>query len=177
MTRNGAELRSSHSGEPFSLPGPQGQGKKPIPRTLVVKSTCQCRRGKRSVITPWVKKIPWRRKRQLTPVFLPGDSHGQRSLAGNSPQGRKESDMTEPLSTHSQDKRREVHRTAWWKLRSCCFWQTLLHSISLTWGWPNPADARGQRSLLNANLYRLVYRAVWKESGSGEMNGRSQHRA
>ena len=44
-------------------------------------------------------------------------------------------------------------------------------------GWPNPADARGQRSLLNANLYRLVYRAVWKESGSGEMNGRSQHTA
>ena len=42
-----------------------------------------------------VGKIPWRRKRQPTPVFLPGESHGQRSLAGYSPQGHKELDMTE----------------------------------------------------------------------------------
>ena len=44
---------------------------------------------------PWVGKIPWRRAWQPTPVFLPGESHGQRSLVGYSPQGRKESDMTE----------------------------------------------------------------------------------
>ena len=44
---------------------------------------------------PWVGKIPWRRKWQSTPVFLPGDSHGWRSLVGYSPQGRKESDTTE----------------------------------------------------------------------------------
>jgi len=31
---------------------------------------------------PWVEKIPWRKKWQPTPVFLPGISHGQRSLAG-----------------------------------------------------------------------------------------------
>ena len=37
----------------------------------------------------------WRRKWKLTPVFLPGESHGQRSLAGNGPQGRRESDVTE----------------------------------------------------------------------------------
>ena len=35
---------------------------------------------------PWVGKIPWRRKWQPTPVFLPGKSHGERSLAGYSPQ-------------------------------------------------------------------------------------------
>ena len=34
---------------------------------------------------PWVRKIPWRRKWQPTPVFLPGESHGQRSLVGYSP--------------------------------------------------------------------------------------------
>ena len=34
---------------------------------------------------PWVGKIPWRRALQPTPVFLPGESHGQRSLAGHSP--------------------------------------------------------------------------------------------
>ena len=42
---------------------------------------------------PWVEKIPWRRKWQPTPVFLPGESHGQRSLAG--PCSHKESDMSE----------------------------------------------------------------------------------
>jgi len=48
---------------------------------------------------PWVRKIPWRRKWHSTPVFLPGKSHGQRSLVGYSPQGHKESDMTERLNT------------------------------------------------------------------------------
>ena len=46
------------------------------------------------------QKIPWRRKWQPTPVFLPGEFHGQRSLAGYSPWGRKESDMTEKI-THT----------------------------------------------------------------------------
>ena len=45
----------------------------------------------------WVQKIPWRREWLLTPVSLPGESHGQRSLVGYSPRGRKESDMTERL--------------------------------------------------------------------------------
>ena len=45
---------------------------------------------------PWVGKIPWRRKWQPTPVFLPGESHGRRSLVGYiSPWGHKESDMTD----------------------------------------------------------------------------------
>ena len=43
----------------------------------------------------WVKEIPWRRKWQTTPVFLPEESHGQRSLVGYSARGRKESDTTE----------------------------------------------------------------------------------
>ena len=41
---------------------------------------------------PWVGKIPWRRKWQPSPVFLPGKSHRQRSLAGYSSWGHKESD-------------------------------------------------------------------------------------
>ena len=40
---------------------------------------------------------PWRRTWQPTPVFLPGESHGRRSLVGHSPRGRKESDTTEQL--------------------------------------------------------------------------------
>ena len=47
---------------------------------------------------PWVGKIPWRRKWQPTPVFLPRESHGQRSLTGYSLWGHKESDTTEQLS-------------------------------------------------------------------------------
>ena len=47
------------------------------------ESTCQCR------FNPWFGNIPWRRKWQLTPVFLPGKSHGQRSLVGYSPWGHK----------------------------------------------------------------------------------------
>ena len=46
------------------------------------------------------REIPWRRKQQPTPVFLPGQSHGQRSLVGYSPWGRKETDMTEGLNHH-----------------------------------------------------------------------------
>ena len=43
---------------------------------------------------PWVGEIPWRRQRQPTPGFLPGESHGQRSLASSSPWGRRELDKT-----------------------------------------------------------------------------------
>ena len=61
--------------------------------------TCQRRRWKRHMFDPWVRKIPWRRAWQPTPVFMPGESHGQRSLLGYSPWGHKESDTTEWLST------------------------------------------------------------------------------
>ena len=47
------------------------------------------------LIPAWVGKIPWRRERQPTPALLPGESHGQRSLAAYSPWGHKESDTTE----------------------------------------------------------------------------------
>ena len=55
----------------------------------------------RDGFNPWVGKIPWRRKWQHTPVFLPGESHGQRSLVGYSPWGRKESDTTEHTHMHT----------------------------------------------------------------------------
>ena len=49
----------------------------------------QCRWYKRCGFDPWVEKIPWRRAWQPTPVFLPGESHGQRNLAGYGPQIRR----------------------------------------------------------------------------------------
>ena len=62
--------------------------------------TCQYRKHKRREFNPWVKKIPWRRAWQPTLVFLPGESHGQRSLASYSPLGHKELDMPE-VTEHS----------------------------------------------------------------------------
>ena len=71
-------------GEVFILRGfPDG--------SVVKEFTCK---GRRRIFHPWVGKIPWRREWQSTPVFLPGESHGQRSLVGYSPWGRKESDST-----------------------------------------------------------------------------------
>ena len=55
----------------------------------------QCRRCRKLGFDPWVRKIPWRWKWQPTSVFLPGESPEQRSLAGYSPWGCKELDVTE----------------------------------------------------------------------------------
>ena len=60
-----------------------------------------CQRRKKRGFSPWVGKIPCRREWQLTPVLLPGEFHGWRSLVGYSPRGREELDKTEQLSTHS----------------------------------------------------------------------------
>ena len=59
---------------------------------LVVKN------GPANASDPWVRRIPWRRAWQPTPVFLPGESHGPRSLASYSPWDHKE--LT-PLSMHT----------------------------------------------------------------------------
>ena len=61
-----------------------------LPRWLSGKeSACQCRRRGKHGLDPWVGKTPWRRKWQPILVFLPGESHGQRSLVGYSPWGCK----------------------------------------------------------------------------------------
>ena len=54
---------------------------------MVKKKKKMCQQCRRPGFDPWVGKIPWRRAWQLTPVFLPGESHGQRSLVGYSPWG------------------------------------------------------------------------------------------
>ena len=65
------------------------------------ESTCQCWNCKSCEFDPWVEKIPWNRKWEPTPMFLPEESHGQRSLAGYGPWGHKESDTTEHKCTHA----------------------------------------------------------------------------
>ena len=62
----------------------------------MIKKICLQRRRPR--FSPWVRKIPWRRKWQPTPVFLPGKSHEQRNLVDYSPWDYKQSEVTEPFT-------------------------------------------------------------------------------
>ena len=78
---------------------------------------CKGRRQKRRRFNPWVGKIPWRRAWQPTPVLLPGESHGQRSLAGYSARGHEKLDTTNgtsvfPLQCSCLGNPRD--REAWW---------------------------------------------------------------
>ena len=59
------------------------------------ESSCQCRRHQRRGFSPWVWKIPWRRKWQPTPVLFPGESHGLRRLVGYIVHGVSRVNMTE----------------------------------------------------------------------------------
>ena len=97
-----------------------------LPRWLSSKeSACQCRRCKRCRFNLWVRKIPWRKKWQPTPAFLPGKFYGQRSLAGYSPWGHKESDITERLSMHG----------GYSFLRNCRFLLFDTHSAPVKWNY------------------------------------------
>ena len=62
------------------------------------KSACKCKEMQETwVLIPGWGKAPRRRKQHPTPVFLPGKSHGQRSLVDYSPYGRKETDRTKHI--------------------------------------------------------------------------------
>ena len=74
---------------------------------------------------PGSRKIPWRRQWHPTPVFLPGESHGRRSLVGYSPWGRKESDMTERLPFHFEEK---IQLQAC-SISSDCSFQSVLYPV------------------------------------------------
>ena len=66
------------------------------------ESVCQCRSLRRCEFDTWVGKIPWRREWQTTPLFLPGESRGQMSLAGYSSSGHKELGMSQLLNRRRQ---------------------------------------------------------------------------
>ena len=66
------------------------EGLKAFPMAQQKGLCLQCRRRRRHGFNPRVRKIPWKRKWQPTPVFLLGKSHGQMSLAGCSSWGHKE---------------------------------------------------------------------------------------
>ena len=71
---------------------------------------------------PWVRKIPWRRELQPNPVFLPGKSHGQRSLEDYSPWDHKESKTTEQISLSLQGAYTilQIKTNCYTQMRSTC---------------------------------------------------------
>ena len=71
----------------------------------------QCKRCERCGFDPWFRKIPWRMKWQPTPVFLPGKSFGQKSLAGYSPWGLKR--VGHDRATKQQQQQKEAHIYTW----------------------------------------------------------------
>ena len=96
-----------------------------LPRWLSGKeSACQCKRCRRLEFDPWVRKIPWKRKWQSTPVFLPKKSHGQRSLVGYSPWGCKEWDTTDWACMHVHAIGTALENCNWMVAISCivCMW-------------------------------------------------------
>ena len=91
---------------------------------------------------PWVRKIPWRRKWPPTPVFLPGKSSGQRSLAGYSPRGHKR--VGRSLATKQQKQHKENH--GWclflWIIAHLLEKETATHSSVLAWRIPGMGSHR-----------------------------------
>ena len=80
------------------------------------ESTCQCVRCKKRRLDLWVGKIPWRREGQPTPLFLPGKSTGQRSLAGYSPWGHRV--RHDWAHTHSHTHKLLTHVTTWMHIKN-----------------------------------------------------------
>ena len=95
----------------------------------------------RSGFSPWVRKIPWRRNWQSTPVFLPGKSHRWRSLADYSQWVCKESDMTEQLHFHIL-----------WLIQTLLF---TLYSTCTQWKW-------NCQSLSRIQLFVTPWTVAWQ---------------
>ena len=102
--------------------------------------------SKKCRFNPWVRKIPWKRKSQPIPVFLPREFHGQRSLAGYSPWGHKESDTTEATKHSTEHKGCPV-----------MFLLLCLTLLSMTISRSIPLVANGIISLFNAWIISIVY--------------------
>ena len=106
------------------------------------QSVSQCRRHKRCRFYPWVRKIPWRKKWKPTPVFLPGESHEQRSLVGYSPWGSQKVgyDWAQHISTPQ-----EVFISYFWT--ELPYWSTMPN-------WSSPWIPR--KAIVPVTLFALI---------------------
>ena len=139
------------------------------------ESACQCRRWGFNL---WSRKISWRRKWQPTPVFLPREIHGQRSLADCSLWGCNELDTTEQLNWTKLNHRSGL---SWWLSGKESTWQcrrirfdTWIMKIPWRRKWqPTPVflpeQSHGQRSLADCSLWgskRVRHNLVTKQQHS-----------
>ena len=127
----------------------------------------------------WIRKIPWRRARQPTLLFLPQEFHGQRNLAGCRTWGHKELDATERLThtqahTHAQTDT-DTH-TTWWQT----WWRAVYHSLVclnqdphdlvLNWTWRGIGQSGFSDFQLKHRLdlwwHLLLTQLHWRRQGS-----------
>ena len=103
---------------------------------------------------PWVGNISWRRKWQPTPIFLPGRSHGQRSLVGYSPWGCKESDMPEQLHFHfllsciGEGNGNPLQRSCLENPRDGGAWWAAIYGVAQSWTWLERLSSSGSSRIL-----------------------------
>ena len=129
--KKSSSSKDSHLRTSKGFPGGQMVKKK----IIIIKSACQ-----RPGFVPWLRRSPWRRERLPAPVFLPGESHGQRSLAGYSPRDRKEADTTELLTLALFTSGVLTRRLICWSLRLGLPAQTCKRETSVV---HNPPDLWG----------------------------------
>ena len=104
-----------------------------LPRWLWVKNLPAVQETRRYGFHPWVGKIPWRRAWQHTPLFLSGELHGQRSLAGYNPWGCKESDTAEGTE-HAHTQVFSRHNDEKWKCNCISSARCTNKSVAPLWG-------------------------------------------
>ena len=96
--------------------------------------------------SPYYSLSLWRRKRQPTPVFLPGKSHGQRSLVACSPRGRKESDTTDQPSAQAHSSSYNCEQGATWSYQDL--------RMELRCGWVKGIRSKG---IQKQDIWRTVF--------------------
>ena len=114
--------------------------------------------GRKDLEEGWVGKISWRRACQPTPVFLPGESHGQRNLESYSPWDCKESDMTEQLSISLETREHLVNGALWIRPFFPHFLPLFLFILLLLFSFPS-----GIRKTLNCSSERLQTHQAFAE--------------
>ena len=131
----------------------------------------QCRRHKRCRFDPWVGKIPWRRAWQPTPVFLPGESHGQGSWQATVHRISKSQIQLKWLSTEALKHRVKVDQ---YNLKGnskfFCYsqtvfsWSQLIHPNLSNAFSPLQYTETNRNSLFSLNRSKSIHLQVWPQS-------------
>ena len=137
---------------------------------------CSCNAGDPGLI-PGLGRFPWRREWQLTPIFLPGEFHGQRSLVSYSPWFHKEVDMAEQLThthpdTHTHTRRNTIDFSWSWIQQPCKIhlWIIIIDPQIHPFGFPmwlmndmRGWQRRGHRFGNQWNVPKVSLGKLWKQ--------------